>query len=467
MKSRCLAMLAICAIMAPSSSQAGGRLLGGLFRGGGLNKSTCPPVICYDVLPCPPMPCPPPQNHNTPPSITKIKDTTVRMNTSTQPLVFTVKDKETSADNLSVSIVSANTVLVPLSSIVQGGQGESRTLAISPAKDQIGTSLITLTVKDTDGLTASESFSLTVTKDNAPILGGETAVEIRRVSCVMVFDTNGKGLAKAAAADRDRWVKLLEDWKNGVEAGLKAKGVILPADGLVSWTVLDGAKVTKAEIEAAVDKAGGKGEALFVWYTGHGETQGSGDQKDHVFTLGNKDEVRRRELFKRMQGRTAPLTVLLTESCSIPKVEVTYMSVAKTVNVEGKLDALSDLLFRHTGEVDINSSTEPQLAIALPTDGPTGGGLLSRAYQELSDTSPKSKELDADSDGLVTWEELKDALVKKVAAKFEKFKELIPDQTTQTPKVWTLSVRKATGYPSLRTETQLRKLVEVESIMIK
>jgi len=83
---------------------------------------------------------------------------------NTAPTI-TIGDGETSATSLPVSASSANAALVPNGNIVLSGSGASRTVTLTPALNQTGTTTITLTVTD-GNLTASDSFVLTVSAAN-------------------------------------------------------------------------------------------------------------------------------------------------------------------------------------------------------------------------------------------------------------------------------------------------------------
>ena len=90
------------------------------------------------------------------PTISSISPQTVPLNSGTGPIPFSI-----SASNLTVTVISSNTNLVPPSSIVLGGSGLNRSITITPTPMQTGYSNIKLTV--TDGIfTASTGFVLTV-----------------------------------------------------------------------------------------------------------------------------------------------------------------------------------------------------------------------------------------------------------------------------------------------------------------
>ena len=105
---------------------------------------------------------PPPAN--TPPTISSVAPVTIPMNGASGPISFRVGDAETPAGSLVVTVTSSNPSLLPPSGLVLGGTGTDRTLALFPARKKSGTAVITLTVTDADGLAATTSFVVTVTR---------------------------------------------------------------------------------------------------------------------------------------------------------------------------------------------------------------------------------------------------------------------------------------------------------------
>lgn len=88
---------------------------------------------------------------NDTPTIGPIADTSIYFNsTTTPPIAFAIGDVETPASSLTVSVVSADTNLIPNSNLVLGGGDANRTLAITPAANQSGTTAVTVTVSDID-----------------------------------------------------------------------------------------------------------------------------------------------------------------------------------------------------------------------------------------------------------------------------------------------------------------------------
>lgn len=104
---------------------------------------------------------------NLPPTITAIGDQAVAVNRSTGALAFTVGDSTTPATDLVVTATSGNPTLVPNTpaALALSGTAAARTLTITPAADQTGVALITVTVND-GARTTSTSFTLTVNPGN-------------------------------------------------------------------------------------------------------------------------------------------------------------------------------------------------------------------------------------------------------------------------------------------------------------
>ncbi|WP_276371977.1 tandem-95 repeat protein [Chryseolinea sp. H1M3-3] len=102
---------------------------------------------------------------NDPPSITAINNQTTGENDPTDAIAFKVNDAETASAALVVTGSSSNVALVPNANIVVGGSGEDRTVTITPASGQSGTTTITLSVSD-GSATSSTAFQLTVASVN-------------------------------------------------------------------------------------------------------------------------------------------------------------------------------------------------------------------------------------------------------------------------------------------------------------
>lgn len=111
-------------------------------------------------------------NVNDNPTISALADQTVSEDAATSSLAFTVSDIETSASNLTVTASSANVALVPNANLVIAGSGGDKTITITPAAHQTGSSVITVTVND-GTTTVTEAFTVTVSAVNdAPTFTG-------------------------------------------------------------------------------------------------------------------------------------------------------------------------------------------------------------------------------------------------------------------------------------------------------
>ena len=85
---------------------------------------------------------------NDAPTITAITDQTTTEDVATPALPFTVGDAETPATSLTVTASSSNKTLVPDANVVVSGSDISRSVTVTPASNQTGTTTITLTVSD-------------------------------------------------------------------------------------------------------------------------------------------------------------------------------------------------------------------------------------------------------------------------------------------------------------------------------
>lgn len=102
-----------------------------------------------------------PRGANTAPQITDIADQSV-LSGSSATVAFEINDQESPKRRLQVSAISSNPSLIPAAGIALGGTNADRTLTITPAAGQSGTAVVTVTVTDPDGLSASDSLTVTV-----------------------------------------------------------------------------------------------------------------------------------------------------------------------------------------------------------------------------------------------------------------------------------------------------------------
>lgn len=100
------------------------------------------------------------------PTISTIGDQTTDEDVSIAPIGFIVEDHETPAAALVVTATSSDPVLVPESQITLSGDGTNRFIQILPGTNRFGTATIILTVRDSDGISATTSFGLLVRSVN-------------------------------------------------------------------------------------------------------------------------------------------------------------------------------------------------------------------------------------------------------------------------------------------------------------
>lgn len=104
---------------------------------------------------------------NTAPMISSVPDVATDEDTPGVPVPFTVWDRESWADGLTVTAASSNPALVSSNNIAFSGSGSNRFLVILPATNQTGGATVTVTVSD--GLaSASTSFHLNVNPVSDP-----------------------------------------------------------------------------------------------------------------------------------------------------------------------------------------------------------------------------------------------------------------------------------------------------------
>ena len=100
--------------------------------------------------------------NNSPPTISAIDTQTIDEDGSSIAVPFTIGDPETPAGSLTVSRSTNNPQVVPLSGIALGGAGTKRNAIITPAPNANGSAIISITVTDSYGLTATKSFTFSV-----------------------------------------------------------------------------------------------------------------------------------------------------------------------------------------------------------------------------------------------------------------------------------------------------------------
>lgn len=105
-------------------------------------------------------------------------------------LTVTITDPDTALSSLVMIGYSSNTNIVPVTNITFSGTTGSRTVNIRGATNANGAVTISLVVKDTDGLTATNSFTFTMAAVNdLPVAGTDTLTRPVNVSAKILIST--------------------------------------------------------------------------------------------------------------------------------------------------------------------------------------------------------------------------------------------------------------------------------------
>lgn len=191
---------------------------------------------------------------NTAPSISSVPPQIVNEDTATNSIAFNVGDAQTAAGSLMVSGRSSNSSLLPNAAIVFSGAGANRSVVMTPATNQNGTTVLTLTVQDTGGLIAQSTFTLTVTPVNdAPLAQSQslgTLLNTAKSVLMSGSDVDGDSLAFSPTAP-----------SHGSLSGLPPNVTYTPNNGFVgvdtfTFTVSDGVlNSSPASVTVRIDTA--------------------------------------------------------------------------------------------------------------------------------------------------------------------------------------------------------------------
>lgn len=106
---------------------------------------------------------------NTAPTISSFTNYHTVAGLALGPIDFLVGDKESEAATLVVAATSSNPTLIPDNNIVDSGSGSNRTLTITPALQQTGNAIITVTVSDGE-LSTNRQFAVMVVPSTNVVL---------------------------------------------------------------------------------------------------------------------------------------------------------------------------------------------------------------------------------------------------------------------------------------------------------
>jgi len=105
---------------------------------------------------------------NDPPFISEIPPIEISINQTSSPISFTVTDLESPPDSLTLTAISTNTVLAPVSGVQFDGSGSNRTVRITPGTGQFGWMVLRVRAADPDGGITTRDFELFVQQTNGP-----------------------------------------------------------------------------------------------------------------------------------------------------------------------------------------------------------------------------------------------------------------------------------------------------------
>jgi uncharacterized repeat protein (TIGR01451 family) len=133
------------------------------------------------------------------PALTVIADVNTTEDGPGIAVPFTISDRETPAGSLTLTAASSNPALAPVANISFEGTGAERTVRVLPQPNQSGTALVTVTVTDAGGATASREFTLTVEAINdSPTLGSLSSILINENAGPQTIPLNGIGSGSPA-----------------------------------------------------------------------------------------------------------------------------------------------------------------------------------------------------------------------------------------------------------------------------
>ncbi|KPA10410.1 hypothetical protein MHK_009385, partial [Candidatus Magnetomorum sp. HK-1] len=198
---------------------------------------------------------------NDPPTMTSIAPQTTNEETEINSISFTANDIEDAPCSLEITITSSNQTLFPDANLSYTCNENNYTLTANPSLNQSGAAVITITVTDSEGLTAMTAFNLTVTSINdAPTLStisNQSTTEDNATGAInfTVSDAEGDNLTVSANSSNLSLVSIENIAISGT--GLSKTLMITPTAnefGVVTITiaVTDGGLTTTSAFELSI-----------------------------------------------------------------------------------------------------------------------------------------------------------------------------------------------------------------------
>jgi type II secretory pathway pseudopilin PulG len=104
---------------------------------------------------------PPPPPVNVAPVVSAIADQSANQDTVVGPVSFTVTDTDSAADALTIAVSANSTTVIPADGIVLAGTGGTRTLTFTPFEAATGVTTISVSARDPQGLSTTNTFRVT------------------------------------------------------------------------------------------------------------------------------------------------------------------------------------------------------------------------------------------------------------------------------------------------------------------
>jgi hypothetical protein len=109
----------------------------------------------------------PPAAGNTAPVISAVTDKISAQDTVVGPIDFGITDGESAVSTLTVAATADANSVFPADGVMLTGSGATRSLTLTPLEAATGTTTISLTVTDPQGMSASRTFKVTVNARSA------------------------------------------------------------------------------------------------------------------------------------------------------------------------------------------------------------------------------------------------------------------------------------------------------------
>jgi hypothetical protein len=164
----------------------------------------------------------------------------------------------------------------------------------------------------------------------------------------------------------------------------------------------------KDKILRAIDHCpAGQHDAIVIFYTGHG---GYDDDGHFLVMPDGQNRLHRKTILDRIASRNPRLAVLITDTCNLHVPSGVRPGPAPMLIPPERISPLFDSLFiRSHGVVDINSSSEGEVAI-----GAIGGGLLTLSLAYMGNEPDFQTYAGFDRNPRSSWAALSDAIIPSV-----------------------------------------------------